>query len=383
MNDALVSVLLWRGATNLTIGTRSLKLPIHSLAAFFAAVLLVERPQLLPSFFLFGIAWIFFATMEYRSQLPDVWSRCKTYSELAKTLALGISGSPPVSIAPLENYAEAKRFADEWRKRITESEEKAAKAYRESVRLQEEYANEAEEFVETDTDMSTKQGGMSIDPFKPLLYPVQQNLALVCRYVRHVKFVIFWEECYISFWVATGCILLGTVFLFVPWLFLIKWTSRAVAWTLFGPWMKLVDIYYVSKLEPPTEEDLELKLLKERERRRLASSAAIAEARVKRENAVKLKAMKTYMFGKYVTRVPTLKEDRYRDFPLPESFAVPYKAQPVPLSELAMQEAGYNRTRLPGQHLVGDMIPKVRYRSATGESDQQVLSNLAILLVLS
>jgi hypothetical protein len=366
VNDALVSVLLWRGTTNVTIGSRTLKLPIHSITAFFAAVLLVEHPQLLPSFFFYGVAWIFFATMDYRSQLPDVWSRCKTYLELARTLALGDSGTPPVTIAPLENYAEAKRFTDEWRKRITDSEEKAAKAYRDSVRLQEEYANEAEEFVETDTDMSTKQGGLSIDPFKPLLFPVQQNLALVCRYVRHVKFVIFWEECYISFWIATGCILLGTVFLFVPWLFLIKWTSRFVAWTLFGPWMKLVDIFYVSKLEPPSEEDLELKLLKERERRRLASSAAIAEARVKRENVVKLKAMKTYMFGKYVTRVPTLKEDRYRDFPLPESSAVPYTAQPVPLSELAMQEAGYNRTRLPGQHLVGDMIPKVSPRACAG-----------------
>ena len=137
--------------------------------------------------------------------------------------------------------------------------------------------------------------------------------------------------------------------------------------------MKLVDIFYVSKLEPPSDEDLELRILKERERRRLASSAAIAEARVKRENAAKLKAMKTYMFGKYVTRVPTLKEDRYRDVPLPESSAVPYTAQPVPLSELAMQEAGYNRTRLPGQHLVGDMIPKVSSRPATYESKQQLV----------
>jgi hypothetical protein len=307
---------------------------------------------------MFSIAWILLATMEYRRQLPDVWSRCKSYQELFRTLVIGQSGSPPDHIAPLENYAEAKHFTDQWRKRITEAEEKAARAYQESVRLQEEYANEMEELGEMDTDMSTKQGGVSIDPFKPLLLPVQQNLALICRYVRNLKFIIFWEECYIAFWVVTGCLVLGTIFLFVPWLFLMQWSARVGVWTVFGPWMKLVDVFYVSKIEPPTEEDMEQRKAKERERRRLASAAVIAEARVKRENTVKLKAMKSYMFGKYVTRVPTLKEDRYRDMPLPESTAVPYAVQRVPLSELAMQEAGYHRTRLPGQHLVGDMIPK-------------------------
>jgi hypothetical protein len=88
---------------------------------------------------------------------------------------------------------------------------------------------------------------------------------------------------------------------------------------------------------------------KEKEKKAISRSDAVREARIKRENNVKLKVMKRFMFGKY---------DRYRDMPLPESTAVPYTAQPVPLSELAMQEAGYHRTRLPGQNLVGDMIPK-------------------------
>jgi hypothetical protein len=143
------------------------------------AVLLVERPQLFPSFFLFGVAWLLLAVMMYRRQLPDRWSRCKSYSELMSTLLLGDSGTPPDSIAAFENYEEAQRFAEAWRTRITEAEDSAAKAYQNSVRRQEELATEMEEIDETDTDISTKQGGMSIDPFKPILFPVQQNLAMV------------------------------------------------------------------------------------------------------------------------------------------------------------------------------------------------------------
>lgn len=123
--------------------------------------------------------------------------------------------------------------------------------------------------------------------------------------------------------------------------------------------MKLVDVYYLQKQQPLSLEDMAKKREAARQKRKEATSALLSEARVKRENAAKLKAMKKHMFGKFITRVPVLKEDRYRDTPLPESTAVPYKAELLPLSEVAMQEAGYNRKRVPGQHLVGDMIPRV------------------------
>lgn len=72
-----------------------------------------------------------------------------------------------------------------------------------------------------------------------------------------------------------------------------------------------------------------------------------------------MKKMKKYMYGKFSLKIPTIKEERFVDRPLPESSAVPYQKKAMSLAELAMQEAGYNRTRLPGQNLVGDMIPKV------------------------
>jgi hypothetical protein len=65
------------------------------------------------------------------------------------------------------------------------------------------------------------------------------------------------------------------------------------------------------------------------------------------------------MFGKFAMRIPILKQDRYVDTPLAESSATPYKEKEFTLAELAMKEAGYNRTRVPGQTLVGDMIPLI------------------------
>jgi hypothetical protein len=358
LQDALMALILWRGTLPIEIRGETYKFPVHSLSAFIAAVLLVEQPQLIPSLFFGCIAWLIIAIMDYRQNLPDLWSRCKTFREFIYILFVGKSPISPHNIKQYEQYEEAKKFLEDQQKRIEESEKAAERAYEESVKAQEEYEREMEEIGEADVDISTKTGGVSLDPFKPILFPVQQNLALICRYLRHVRYVLFWEECYIAFWVSAGCLLLSIICVFIPWFFLIKWTSRFLVWFTFGPWMKLVDVYYVSKIKPPTEAEIQEKKKLDREKRRLQTSAAAAKARVKRENATKLKAMKKYMFGRYIAKVPILKEDRYRDLPLPSSTAVPYRPKPLPLSELAMQEAGYHRTRLPGQHLVGDMIPR-------------------------
>jgi hypothetical protein len=359
VQDAVMALLLWRGTYRLQLFGKSLLFPIHSLAAFLLAVFLVERPQLLPSFYFASIAWLLLATMGYRRSLPDVWSRCRSYGELIEALLVGESSTPPASIKSRENYEESLAFREAYHKRVLESELKAQEAYDESLKAQEEYEKEMEEIGDTDTDIATKRKGYNIDPFKRLLYPIQQNLAMVCRYVRNTKYIIFWEECYLSFWITTGCLLVSLLFLFVPWAFLIKWGARLFVWAFFGPWMKLVDIYYVREIESRTDEEVAKQKHQERLQHRLATTAMISEARVKREEAAKLKAMKKKMFGKFITRVPVLKEDRYRDIPLPDSMATPYRPELLPLSELAMQEAGYHRTRLPGQHLTGDMIPRV------------------------
>ena len=361
LEDGLISLLLWQGTFRISLGgsREPLLFPIHSLTALVVATTLVEYPELVPSFCFGSIAWLMLALNGYRRNLPDTWSRCKSFREFVEVLILGKSRTPADSIEKYENLEKAQAFIDGWKKRIKDAEEEAEKAYEESLKRQEEYEREMEELGDDTTDIATKGGGVSIDPFKPILFPLQQNLAIACRYVRHVKHILMWEEVYIAFWVTVGSLSLSLIFFFVPWFFLVKWSSRIVVWTLFGPWMKLVDVFYWSKLKPLSPSERELKLQAEREQQLRSLSNALSVARVKQEEALKLKAMKKYMFGKFIVRVPVLKEDRYRDSPLPESTAVPYVRDRRPLAELAMDDVGYHKIRLPGQHLEGHMIPRV------------------------
>jgi hypothetical protein len=361
LQDAVMSLLLWRGHFQCTIAGHELLLPLHSLNAFIMLALLVEHPRLAPSFFFGSIGWLLVAVMGWRRRSPDPWSRCKPYRQFAETLAMGNSLEPNYSIEAYENAEEAAKFQEKMQKRIADAEEAARVAYEQQQKEQEEEMAEMEG-IGGDTDISTKEGGgivSTIDVFKPFLYPIQQYLDLAVGYVRIVRNVIVWEEAYISFWVTTGCFALSFVFFFLPWVFLLQWTARIIVWVVFGPWMKLVDVFYVSKIKPLTEEELEAQKKAAEQLRLMKRKDAVRELRIQKEDAAKLKAMKKIMFGKFVTRVPVLKQDRHQDFPLAESSATPYKPEPHTLAELAMKEAGYHCTRLPGQHLVGDMIPRV------------------------
>lgn len=365
IQDAVISLLLWRGHFQCTIAGHELLLPIHSLNAFIMLALLVENPRLAPCFFFGSIGWLFVAVMGWRRRAPDPWSRCKPYRQFAEALALGNSLEAGYSIEAFENAEKAAEFQEKMQKRIMDAEEAARVAYEQQQKEQEEEMAEMQG-IGGDTDISTKEGGgivSSIDVFKPFLYPIQQYLDLVVGYVRIVRNVVVWEETYIAFWVTTGCFLLSFVFYFLPWVFLLQWTARIIVWVLFGPWMKLVDVFYVSKITPPTEEELEAQKKEAEKLRLMKRKDAVREVRIQKEDATKLKAMKKIMFGKFVTRVPVLKQDRHQDFPLAASSATPYKPEPHTLAELAMKEAGYHRTRLPGQHLVGDMIPRVSRHS--------------------
>lgn len=362
IQDAVIALLLWRGHYSLTIAGYTVKLPFHSINAFISCVVLVEKPQLLPSLFFASIAWLLIACMGFRNNIPNPWMRCKSFREFLEILIVGDSVASPTTIEAYQNAEEATKWQESVQKRIVDAEEAARIKYEEQMKEQEEMMRELEEAGGGDTDISTKTGGSlvsTIDPFKPFLYPIQQYLGLAVGYVRVTRNVVIWEECYIAFWVTAGCLILSVAFLFVPWAFMIKWSSRIIVWTLLGPWMKLVDIFYVSKIRELSDEELAAQKRTLEIARRKKMQAAVTEARINRENTEKLKAMKKIMFGKFVTKVPVLKQDRHRDIPLPESLAVPYITKQHTLAELAMKEAGYHRTRLPGQHLVGDMIPKV------------------------
>merc|ERR1711972_40297 len=156
------------------------------------------------------------------------------------------------TIQPYEGKEETKKFYQDWKNRIEKVEKDAKEEYDEQLKIQEEFEKDLEEVGET--DITTKTGGISFDPLKGLLFPVQLGLDTVVRYIRYANFIISWEESYIAFWITTACLLSSFVFLFVPWGFIIQWLARIIVWGVFGPWMKLVDIFYVSASEGLTPE---------------------------------------------------------------------------------------------------------------------------------
>ena len=384
--DTVISLLFWRGQVPF-FGHR---LPLHSLYFFFAATTLAERPSLYPSFFFFNIAWFLLAMQLWRNASPNPWHRSKTFLGLLTALVTGRSiDGPPKSILAHQNEKESIEEDRLWKLRVEKAMKDAEEAAEERNRLLAEHESMVAEVGDqkANTDIATGTGGgVSLDPLKFVLYPVQLILAQICTVLRFIRNVMIWDEPYIAFLLTVGSTTIGFVFLFVPWSFLFRWTSRIVAWVVFGPHMKLVDLYYFSKMDALTKEERTAKMKADFENELKAAHAYASLARIQRENATKLKVVKQAMFGKFITRVPVLRMERFPDFPLHTSTAKPYEPRPLPVPErickwhLEVDFVSCNERVCPwpslgvvcvltsfsalfaavaGQHLTGTMIPRI------------------------
>ena len=337
IRNAFWTVVLWRGHFPIKfakLGT--IYLPVHSIIAFCGAVLLVEDFELLPSFLLFSVAWFLFATMEQRRCVPSRWQRCPSYFALFR--AFVFAAYPPHKIEVNESIVEIEKYeATLARKSLIKNEK--AKA--------EEEMDKSFGFEEVDENaiLGVKNQKMSLNPLKPLLFPLQQLLEQICFSIRVVSSVILWQECFQAFWIVTCSIFFGVLFVFVPWSFVILWFMRIFVWVFLGPWMKLVDIMYFKGAEGDDYEKM-------REELRLKARNAVAEAvnsQVRKEDALKLKEMRKYRYGKYICKVPAFKAAMHFDYPLPTSSAIPSysrnRKDPVVISE-----------RKTGQYLSGNII---------------------------
>jgi len=247
-----------------------------------------------------------------------------------------------------------------WDKRMIEAEKRAKKRAQEYAEQQEQHFKEMEEIGEMNEDLTAIQNSrgfsgfvQSVDPTRVYMIQIQQYLELICTWLRVSTNIVVWEECYFSFLITFMSFILSVVAIFLPWGFLLRWTCRIIVWVAFGPWMKLADIYYFNREETAEEKK------ENTNRRQQWLNEKKLEAQTKREKAAKLRDFKEYMFGEHICRVNILKKDRYYDLPLPTSSANAYYPKAKSLGELAMQEAGYRRTRVNGQQLVGEMIPQI------------------------
>jgi hypothetical protein len=123
------------------------------------------------------------------------------------------------TILPFENEGAIQQYLVE-KEEIEKRREEAKKKKEDEQRLHDEVTGQLAALDEGgDVHMGSSGGGfgVSVNPLKPILFPMQQNLELTCRIVRIVRSFVTWEESFNAFWIVIICMLGGLLLLFVPW----------------------------------------------------------------------------------------------------------------------------------------------------------------------
>jgi hypothetical protein len=326
ISDAIRSLIFWRPQVRVV----KMYLPLHSFLFFCAATTLVERPYLAPSFLLLSIAWVMIATHTLRMQHPSPWHRCQPLWYYISILRTGKSPRLVRCIKVNQGAKEAEKYEKEWACRLEKDSMLAAKQYE----MQQEIATIGDESIHTKVPM-----GIPLDMIVRLTR-YQGIVGRMCKKMRLVKSVVTWEEGAVSFWITFTFLCAGIVSLILPWLFIIQWGSRILVWGLFGPHMMLLDWWL--RAEGKDEAALQKAI------ENFKKDSWIA--RIRRQEALKLRDMKCLAFGKYITLIPSHNLSRHFDRPLPTSSA-------------RIHSSGTNNEKLaplgiPGQQLFGTILPR-------------------------
>ena len=336
---------------------KDISVPLNSICIFVTAIIVVENPRFLPSVAFFSIGWLLLMARNFRAQYPNPWWRCNSPIGLLMALILGKEGKrTPETIDVNKNKDEAKEKDEYWANLIKTEEEEAARRSQELYEEQLELDKDLLEIKGDADDFSTRILKFNVDPLilvKSYLYPIQQNLIMVCNAIRIGKNILLWDESHYSFFVTISSFALSALFLIIPWVFILRWSTRILVWGLLGPWMRYFDPTLSVEKKNDEEQSKADKL-----RRKLYGQETLAVARLQNEKARKYRDFKMHFFGKYLVKVPIIRLDRYLDLPLPSSSATPLEKEAKKLGEIVMEETEANREA--GQQLVGTMIPKIQ-----------------------
>ena len=364
--DAVKNIILWRGHFPLELSfckkkyTYTFKAPCHSMIAFAWAILLSNNFDRIIAFIFFSPAWCLLGTLESRRANPNPWKKPRTYLELIGILLFNKSYARH-RIKENENVEEIIEY-DERRRELMKFRKDAI----ETVRIQNEIdakhlEQESKELDKQAHDSSANNMNIGFNqiiltPFKDILLPVQLLLYQSVVISRVATSIVCWYDCVAAFWIVTIALVLCFTAFFIPWAFLFHWTFTIVAWTFLGPWMKLVDIFFIDNVDNMTY--IERKALVEADYKKRYDSI-LGESKIIRllkENSMKMRDMEKYMFGQYVARFPIFKEERFRSIPLSGGSAVPI------LDPSTLPPVNIVR-RINGQRLQGEMIPKREHKA--------------------
>jgi C2 domain len=344
IGDALRSLIYWRPQVRVA----KIYLPLHSFLFFCSATTLVERPYLAPSFLLLSIAWIMIASHTLRMQHPSPWHRCQPLRYYFNILRTGKSPRLVRSIKVNQGAKESEKYEKEWERRLEQDTMLAAKQYE----MQQEIASIGDESIHTKVPL-----GIPLDMIVRLTR-YQGIVGRMCKKMRLVKSIVTWEEGAVSFWLTLTFLTAGIVSLLLPWLFILQWGSRIIVWGLFGPQMMLLDWWL--RVEGKDEAALQKAV------ENFKKDSWIA--RIRRQEALKLRDMKCLAFGKYITLIPSHNLSRHFDRPLPSSSARIHSS--------GMKEEKIAPLGIPGQQLFGAILPRSESESIQCQQEFNKLPEL-------
>lgn len=247
-------------------------------------------------------------SMEMARDHPSAMYRPKSYVELLRVLILNQSNGS-LSIKSYEKLDEINAYNEE-KAEMKRARDEVLKVIELEQKKYEAYIAAQTSSLEEEIDVTTKARGdvtsIALAPFKELLLPLQQLLHGTCLLLRVACSVIVWRDSYIAFWIVTASFFASFCLLWIPWAFLLSWTFKILVWVFLGPWMKLLDIFYIRRIE--SEEELMKKDLAQKFHERYTMLVTESLFRkLRNETALKLKDMKMYLFGQVSRRLPMVR----------------------------------------------------------------------------
>lgn len=337
---ALNSLLFWKGQVQIL----GCSIPLYSALVFLSAIYVIENVHLIPAYFFLILGSCMYLQMNRRSRNPSPWHRSHSFwFHLTRILPFfSWTQKQGITIEKGEGYDEM--LEREKQRQKTLEEDKLLQAKISSVR------QELNSILAALSDFSLQTTEMA-NAFNPLskLLPLQLLLGKIMFYLRMVKSILSCDDSQISFAVTVSLFFIAAILSVLPIGWIFHWMSRVVIWVFLGPWMKLIHIKYAQTQVKQKKSEKEIRkvteVMKEIQER---EQKVWMNVRMKQEEVLKLKAVRSMRFGRFSFKVPSLNLTRYRDCPLSDSFAIPWKD----VNELRVTRY------IPGQKHYGTMIPE-------------------------
>ena len=386
--EALIVLWLWRGHYRISVCNNELLLPLHSLILFIWVLLISWNFDLLASFGIFSIAWFFLAMNGAQRRNPSPWYQAPQYFAMFCQVFFRLrTRKTKASIQENENAVEYEQYIK------TEEERQALVEKRREIEAQiiqnliNEYMeglkdtkNDAQESLNTNKGggLITKVKGMSIDnlgkvdPVKKILYPIQLELGNLVLILRSMKNVAIWRQPVYAFWITTICLLGAFIVAWLPVWFLFRWGFRLILIPLTGPWMMIFDRLFFREKPGLSVKEREANMMKNLKMKYALLNQLLSNQQIHKEDRRKAKAMKQYLYGKYLQLLPHFIRDLSLDRPLLQSKAEIYNESIHGTVNITQ--------KVYGQMLSGNMIPKRaievemsgRQRSKSGSSIRRI-----------